>query len=586
MSFGTNWRTSARQYRVAIERDVKVKMSDGVELDLDIFRPAESNAKFPVIFGAHPYSKSGQTEPIKVNSTSAMAPHPGEERTRGSLEAGDPYFYAKRGYVHALANVRGSGRSQGKFELLGPREIDDACELIVWLAKQKWSDGNVGMFGVSYFAMIQFLIASRNPPHLKCIFSPWGTTDMYREMFYHGGVLASRWTTGWPKTSMVYSNVRPRGQTKEQLTREKFEELIETLLDDDDLSFVPELAEALKNPDKGLNPFIIDILAHPFDDEFWEERKPQFEKIKVPVYMGADWGIYRNHLPAAFRSWEKIQTPKLMMIGPPVYLDRPVYQLQYESLRWFDYWLKGIDTKIMEEPPIRLYIPGSRIWKFAKDWPLSETKWTPFYLHENFILSEREHWTYEGSDSYFDSPWSRGHVEYLTPRLVEETEIIGPLVLNLFAATSDQEVLWSVRLFQTEDDDDKQGNDTGRRILTGGWLRGTHRELDASRSKGWEPYHPHKKAEPLEPGEIYEFNIPLVPTANSFKQGTRIGLRISSVDYDTETSIGGIAAGHLKRQKPSRITIFHENEHPSHLLVPVTQGNVLGTYFSGGKPYI
>jgi uncharacterized protein len=582
MSFGINWQTSPRRYRIKVERDVKVKMSDGIEIDLDIFRPeTEQGKKFPVIFGAHPYSKEGQVEPIKVSSTSAMVPHPGEERTRGSLEAGDPYFFARRGYAHAIANVRGSGLSQGNFELLGSREIQDACELIEWLAKQPWSDGSVGMFGVSYFAMIQFLVASKNPPHLKCIFSPWGTTDMYREMFYHGGILASRWTAGWPNTSMVYSRVRPEGRMKHELDQEKFRHLISELLQDEDIKYVPELVDALNNPEKTLSSFIIDILAHPFDDQYWKERKPNLENIKIPVYMGADWGIYRNHLPAAFTSWEKIKTPKLMIVGPPIYLDRPVYQLQYESLRWFDHWLKGMDTQIMTEPPIRLYIQGKRTWKEAKDWPLPETRWTPFYLHEGNLLSERDYWPYEGSDSYFDSPWSRGNVEYLSPRLVEDTEIIGPLVLNLFGATTDKEVLWSVRLFEVADDESNS-----RRILTGGWLRGSHREVDQSKSKPWYPYHPHKRVMPLNPGEIYEFNIPIVPTANWFKQGTRIGLRISSVDYDAETSIGGIGAGHIKRQKPSRVTVFHDDEHPSHLLVPITQGNVLGTYLSGGKPYV
>jgi predicted acyl esterase len=553
-------------------------MSDGVEIDLDIFRP-QSGEKFPVILGAHPYSKEGQMEPIKANSTSAMVPHPGEERTRGSLEAGDPYFFARRGYVHAIANVRGSGKSGGKFVLLGPREIDDVCELIEWLSQQDWSNGNVGMFGVSYFAMLQFLVASRNPPHLKCIFSPWGTTDMYREMFYHGGILASRWTAGWPGTSMVYANVKPESQARKDLGEEKFKQAIEELMQDEDIKFVPELAEALRNPDKGFGPFITDILIHRYDSRYWEERRPKVENIKIPVYFGADWGIYRNHLPAAFRCWEKISSPKLMIIGPPIYLDRPVYQLQYESLRWFDYWLKGIETRILEEPPIRLFVLGTGKWKKANEWPLPETKWTPFYLHEGNVLSERDYFPFEGSDSYFDSPWSRGFVEFFTPRLVEDTEIIGPIVLNLFGSTTDSEVLWSVRIFQVDSEDK-------RKILTGGWLRGTHREVDHDRSKPWHPYHSHARSEELVPGEIYDFQIPIVPTANLFASGTRIGLRISSVDYDIETSIGGIAAGHIKRQRPSRITVFHDEDHPSHLLLPVTNGNVLGTYLSGGKPYL
>jgi uncharacterized protein len=190
-----------------------------------------------------------QSEPIKVNSTSAIQPHAGEERTRGSLEAGDPYFFARRGYVHILANVRGTGKSGGEFSLLGPKEVRDICELIQWISAQPWCSGNIGMFGVSYFAMIQFMVAALNPPHLKCIFAPWGTIDMYRGMFYHGGILASRWTVGWAKTSFVYGNVRPKSESREEMSDAQYRSRISELLADEDIKAVPELVEALKNPD-------------------------------------------------------------------------------------------------------------------------------------------------------------------------------------------------------------------------------------------------------------------------------------------------------------------------------------------------
>lgn len=165
-----------------------------------------------------------------------------------------------------------------------------------------------------------------------------------------------------------------------------------------------------------------------------------------------------------------------MIIGPPAYLDRPLYQLQYESLRWFDYWLKGIETGIMDEPPIRLFIMGTNEWKETNEWPLPETKWTPFYLHENGLLFEREHWPNEGFTSFEDSPWGRGSLEFLSPKLVENTEIIGPIALKLYASTTDDEVLWFISLREV----DSQGNE---RILTRGWLRGKHREIDPKRSK-------------------------------------------------------------------------------------------------------
>jgi len=552
-------------------------VSDGIELDADIFRPDAPEGRFPAILSIHPYSKAGQVEPIKVNSHSALTPHQGEERTRGSLEAGDPYFYARRGYAHVVVNVRGTGRSTGLFEFLGRREVMDAYELIEWAATQPWCDGNVGMFGVSYFAMTQLAVSALNPPHLKCIFAPWGTTDIYRDMFYQGGILASNWATNWPRTSFVYGNVRPKSVTLEKLGEGEFKEELQKLLEgDEDLAAEPRIAEALRNPEKNFGSFIADCVIHSLYDDFWEERRAKTENSKVPSYIGGDWGIYRSHLPAAFRSWETIRAPKLMIIGPPAYLDRPMYQLQYESLRWFDHWLKGVENGIMNEPPVRLFIDGR--WKSASDWPLPETKWTPFYLHEGGLLSERDYWVNEGSSSYFDSPWSRGFLEFFTPPLVEETEVIGPIVANLHASTTDTEVLFSLRLLE----ENAQGE---RKVLTGGWLRGTHREL-ASNSKPYLPYHPHNRKVPIEPGRVYEFNVAIVPTGYLFKARSRIGLRISSIDYDRESSIAGIGSGHLKRQHPSRITIFHSDEYPSNLTLPITSGNVIGTYMSGGKPYV
>jgi uncharacterized protein len=285
-------------------------------------------------------------------------------------------------------------------------------------------------------------------------------------------------------------------------------------------------------------------------------------------------------LPGAFESWKKIKkVAKRMIIGPSAYLDRPLYQLEYESLRWFDYWLKGVDTGIMKEPQVQLFLQGTGRWMSANSWPLPQTKWTPFFLHEGSLMCERDYWPNEGSDSYFDSPWSRGYLEYFSPGLVEKTEVVGPLAAKVFVSTTDNEVFLSLRLFQVDEKED-------RKILTGGWLRGSHRAIDLSRSEPWQPYHDHKKAEPLEPGTIYELNIGLVPTANVFKPKSKIGIRISSVDYDQESSIGGIGGGHIKRQRPSRITVFHDDEHPSQLLLPITAGNLLGTYISEGKPYV
>jgi predicted acyl esterase len=232
----------------------------------------------------------------------------------------------------------------------------------------------------------------------------------------------------------------------------------------------------------------------------------------------------------------------------------------------------------MDEPPVRLFVMGTNQWKEANDWPLPETRWTTFFLHEDGLLSEHEHWPNEGQDSFEDSPWNRGFLEYYSPTLVEDTEVIGPIVLNLYASTTDDEILFLVSLREV----DQQGKE---KILTRGWLRGTHREVDPERSQPWAPFHPHRKSERLVPNKIYEFNIPLVPTANLFKAGTKIKLKITSADETPKHTFEQIAGGNIRRQSSSRITVYHNAEYFSHLLLPITRGNILGTFLSGGKPY-
>ncbi len=575
--FGRNWATSERKnYNIVAERDIKVPMRDGVEISVDVFRP-DSKEKFPAILGVHGFGKNFQLAPMKpVAFTWGTFVPSSQEKGAGMLESGNPNFFVRRGYVQVIANVRGTGKSGGKYDFYGLQERRDNYEVIEWIAGQPWCSGKVGMFGPSYFGTSQLFVAALNPPSLKCLFAPWAHTDWYRDVIYRGGIF--NWIDRMGSTKGGYGSLRYESVTRKKLGDEKFKEAIANALQDDDISAIPELVSILKNPDEKGNGLMVDIILNPLDGTFWEERRTRYDTIEIPSYIGGCWGVYGTHLPGAFRSWENLKGPKKMIIGPPMYLERPVHQLHYEALRWFDYWLKEIDTRIMEESPIKLFIMGTNQWKETDDWPLPGTKWTPFYLHEEGLLSEHEHWPNEGSDSFADSQWHRGSLEYYSPNLVEDTEVIGPIMVKLYASTTDDEVFWRVSLREV----DQQGNE---RILTQGWLRGTHREIDQQRSKPWAPFYTHKKSEKLTPGKIYEFDIPIMPTGNLFKAGSKIGLKISSVDDVPTNTFEQQANGNIRRQSASRITVYHNADYASYLLLPITMGNILGTFFSGGKPY-
>ena len=572
--FGVDWACSSRRFGYVLERAVKIPMSDGTLLDADIWRP-DAEGSFPAVLGYHCYEPYGQTGPIRPTAMStAQWKNPGQERTNASLEAGDPTFFARRGYVHVVCNVRGTGRSEGTWSFVSPQSVRDGAEVVEWIAGQEWSDGNVGMFGVSYFAMMALFVAALQPPALKAIFSPWAATDPYRDYIYRGGMFAAGWPVGWSQTSLVYGNVRPEPYSKAALGEEEYQTRIAACLANPDIQANPALVAALQRPEEGKHPFLVDLLLHATHDAYWDERTLDPAKVTIPAYLGADWANYGLHLPGALRNWGGVQGPKKLLVGPPVYLDRPLYQLQHEAVRWFDHWLGGVDTKIMDEPPIKLFVVNKNEWVESESWPLPQTRFTPFYLHEDNLLSEHEHWSYEGSDSFEDSPWGRGALEYSTPQMVENTEIIGPVALRLYAATTGTDINWIVSLLYEDEDG-------VRKLVSKGWLKASHRERDETQ-KPWEPLYTHAKSEPVQPLEIVPYDIKITPIGILLPAGSRLVLRISCVDDPPNDALQLTAAGTLSRTEVSRITVFHNEDHPSSLLLPVTSGNHVNTFFSGG----
>jgi len=563
--FSTKWKTSPRQYDITVERDVAIPVRGAVTLDSDIFRP-KSEGQFPALLAVHAYPKTSQS--------ASMMPQ-GFSFARGFIETGDFNFYVRRGYALVIVNITGSHASGGIFNNIDPQSIADVCEAVEWAARQPWCDGNVGMVGISHFSRVSKRVAACPPPHLKAIFSPYGWTDMYRDLYYHGGILNYGFLSHWIRTNGPH--FRTTNSLESEWGKDKYGKAVAAAMQDAEIAKVPYLMEVLQNPNAGSNSLVVEILLNTLWCDFYKDRSVDFSNASVPAYFGGDWGIYGLHLPGDIRAFEKWKGPKRMTIGPPIYLDRPLYQYAYESLRWFDHWLKGIDTGMLEEPNLHLFIVGSNEWKTAEVWPLPETRWTPFYLHADGLLSEHEFWPDDGCSTFEDSLLHHGQVDFKSPPMVENTEICGPIVLNLYGSTTDNEVLWFVSLLHL----DQEGHET---LLTRGWLRGSQRRLDMGASTPWQPIHLHSQREPLRPGEIYEFNIEIRPYGILLKAGERIGIRIKSADDDIpKNDLEALGVGHIARSLASRVSVHHNANYPSHLLLPVTKGNRLGTFISGGK---
>jgi predicted acyl esterase len=558
--------TSPRQYEPLFGRNVSIPVRAGFDIDAHIVRP-DAPGRFPAIVSIHPFENDRQFEPIipkAINSQDVV------------LEGGDFNFYVRRGYVIVMCNARGTGRSGGEFEHMGNGLIEDYYDVIEWVARQPWCSGKVASFGTSYFSMTAKRVAELKPPSLTTVFAPFGVTDQYRQAIFQGGIFAFVFHQFWLKK---LSNLRVSKAWRERIGHDEFNRRVAIALKDPEISIHPQLVNVLESPDEGGNMLIVEYILNQLDTDLYKDKSPSYTtSLDIPGYFGGCWGMHMLHLPGDIESFERWSGPKRLTIGPPYYLDRPVYQYQEESLRWFDHWLKGIDTGIMNDPPVRLFIQNSGEWKSANQWPLPETRWIEFYLHRDGLLSEHELWPDEDSSGFVESPTEHGSLVFRTPPMVENTEICGPLALNLFASTTDTEVLWFVTLFQEFGEGTEQ-------ILTRGWLRGSQRQVDPARSKPWQPYHPHDRREPLAAGQVYEFNIAIVATGVLLKAGMRLGLRIKATDRDAQAAdfLDNHAYGHLWRETTASITVMHNNRYPSHLLVPVTRGNLLGTFMSGGK---
>jgi len=555
--FSTNWQTSTRQYEIVIERDIRIPVGDGITLDSDIYRP-DDDGKFPAILAISPYSKAEQTLNIMPVAFSGG---------RGSIETGDYNFYVRRGYALVIANIRGTYGSDGYFGNLDPdpQTIQDIYEAVEWLARQPWCDGNVGMCGVSYFAVVQKRVAALRPPHLKAVFAPYGWSDSYRDLYFRGGIMAHGFLDYWIRR---YSpDFRVKNSLREAWGDQKYDQAIAQALKDEDITAIPGFRNALLKPDDGCHPLLCEIILNPLRNAYYEERAVDFSADPaIPGYFGGDWKGYAFHLAGDVRAFEKWKGPKKLTIGPGIYLDRPLYQYAYESLRWFDHWLKGIDTGIMNEAPVQLFIHGTGEWKSAEAWPVPGTMWTPFYLHAGGLLSEHEFWPNEGLSTFEDSIYHRGGLEFKTPPMVETTEICGPIVLNLYGSTTDTDVFWFASLWVVDESGEEE-------LLTRGWLRGSQRRVDPDASKPWQPVHLHRSRELLAPNEIYEFNIEIRPYGILLKPGHRLKLKIKCADDETpKIFIEHIGQGQMQRQRASNVTVHHNATYPSHLLLPITRG--------------
>lgn len=577
------------------DRDVMVPMRDGVRICADVYRP-DAEGRFPALLAYAPHNKDLQT-PDACERAPAIGAQPAwSPWWMGAQEAGDTRFFVSRGYAHVVANPRGVGKSEDGGVILSPwfgAELD-VYDLIEWIAEQPWCDGNIGMIGISAFGGSQFHAAKLKPPHLKAIF-PYDPCAAYGEGIpgfrdlYPGGLL-----------HLFIYFLDPLGVHHMQRGRPE------------DLR--PELGrlwqEAMDNPDyrmylnaynvltqKGQHtPYVFELLLDPYEKEGeLQESEADFGKIELPAYTGAGWYAYtyKLHLQGCQNWFRNIKSrqKKLLFTGP-AHLERPWHSFHGEVLRWYDHWLKGIDTGVIDEPPVKYWVMGANRWRYGDDWPLPETQWTKLYLHgwerlrrEPFAPSSRD--AYEEPDVFVQMPPTQTRVvqklRYLTDPLPEDTLVAGPSVLYLWAAIDQEDTSWIVVLKDVGPDVSVRTAREGEtaipeslpeRELTRGWLRASRRALDPERSTPWKPFYrlTRDAQKPVAPGEVTEYAIEILATANVFKAEHRICVEITSMDMPTGTA--GFTnveyvPYHICNSRTTVHRIYHSARYPSHLLLPI-----------------
>ncbi len=559
---------------VKLENRVPIRMRDGVILYADVYRPAKEG-RYPVLVSRTPYST---------------------ERFPSAYDA--PMFFARRGYVFVFQDVRGRHESDGKWEPFR-NDIEDGYDTIEWAATQPWSNGKVGMQGGSYLGHVQWRAAMSLPPHLVTIFPMVASTSLYHNWMTLNGGWRLSFNFGWGpvrQESRIMQNPGPHTMEggPEGLS---FAKLLWHL----PLNDMQELAGRHAQ-------FYRDWIRHPDYDDYWKVLNAEevFDKIPIPVYTLGGWfdifsqGTLHGYEGMSHRGSTAVARQKSHMIigpwghGPSRVIGEIDFGVEANinahavELRWYDYWLQGIDTGIENEPPVTLYVVGKNVWRYENEYPLARAQYRKMYFAGGGSAntdrgdgrlswdppaagSKPDQYQYDpnnpvpsvGGNNCCGTPTPFGPrdqrpiegrrdvLAYTSDVLDREIEVTGPVKVVLHAASDAPDTDFVAKLIDVYPD--------GRAYnMAEGIVRSRYRE-SLSRPR------------PLEPGTIYALEIDLVGTSNCFLPGHRIRVDITSShfpQFDRNPNTGepfGLSA----KTRVANQTIHHSGAHLSHIVLPV-----------------
>jgi len=513
---------------LVVERNLAVRLRDGTRIYVDVYRPAGRHTDLPVLLGWGPYGKHGRGNQV---FWPASGVNPAWLSTLTAFEAPDPVFWASHGFAVAYADPRGAWLSEGDFHHNGTVEANDCYDTIQWLAAQPWSNGKVGMTGVSYLAAIQYVVAPLRPPALAAI-NPWeGFSDWYREFAYHGGI---------PETG-----------------------------------FLPRASDNIRFSLGRTEDTWANVRAHPLWDAYWASKECDLEAIETPAYVVASWSDQGFHTRGTLEVFKRIRSREkwLEVHGQKKWAHYYRPESRARQREFFDHFLKQRDTLVPAWPTVRLEIrarAGVATERLARQWPPPETRYVPLWLDAgNGTLADSRP---GGAASVrYDARDGRAAFDFT---FGVPAELAGHAKLRLWV---ESEGAQDMDLFVALQKIDSEGRHVGMTFyaffengpVALGWLRVSHRALDPDRSSEWQPVHPHDAEQPLRPHEVVPVDIEIWPSATRFEAGETLRVVVQGRDVYTEALPGLPFARHENTRNAGMHVLWAGGQYDSHLLVPL-----------------
>lgn len=517
---------------VVFDVDVAVPTRDGTVLRANVFRPVAAG-RHPVLLCAAPYGKdrmptrtrSGRGKPLQYRLASNDAPMTFSAWT--SLEAPDPGFWVPRGYVVVVVDLRGWGTSGGRPEPFGPTEGADVHDAVEWAAAQAWSTGKVGMTGVSYLAIAQWTGAATRPPHLAAI-NPWeGFTDAYRDFSYPGGIAENGFMRVWSAWQKV---MRPHS---------------------------PSFRRNQK--------------AHPLRDDWWARRSPDVEAIDVPALVCGSFSDHSLHSRGSFEGFTRLGSEDkwLYTHRSPKWSTYYGPEAQAAQTSFFDHFLRGEDTGILDTPPVRVEIRDTRTTVAAVR---GADRWPPTQAHPTVLQLDAARGALTPDAPTVESAVDVVGALRLRWRFDTETDLVGPMRLRVpvSAEGPDLTLFAGVRKYRDGREVVFEGSyGFTEDVVTRGWLRASHRAVDETRSTLWEAHHPHTATDPVRPGEIVDLDLTLLPSATRFAAGDELVLELRDRWFHPAPPLLGQFPAIYAHTPHQRWTVHTGGEHTAALTLPV-----------------